>query len=300
MKKITVVLICSVVCFFCVDLIIGLLCDNALAKIPNEGERFAKSNYFITKCDKDIIIVGSSRAQCNYDPQVIIEATDNTSVFNCGIDAQGFYYEVAALNALLDRYSPKMIIWDFRIDEFENKPIESLNLLYPYYYSNDYIHSFLDDIDSSLKYKMWINAYRYNGLVGRMINMAMSPLKENRLGFGSYSSTNTSINIECQNIDVKKNDIDKKKLILFEQTISRIIDNGINLIIVQSPLFHKYVGQWETERILVQLSDKYNYAYINDSKLPNFVCNIEYIYDINHLNNLGANIFTNYLMKQIK
>ncbi len=300
MKRIIAVVLISIICFVGIDIIVGVVCDKALSHLPDEGERLAKSNYFIAKCDKDIVIIGSSRAQCNYDPNVIIDATGNYSVFNCGIDAQGFYYEIAALNALLDRYSPKAIIWDFRIDELESSKTEDLNLLYPYYYSNAYIHHFLDNIDSSLKYKLWSNSYRYNGLASRMINVIMSSKKETKLGFGSYSTTNQALHIEERSIVIERNDINQNKLQLLIKTLERIKQTNIHLYIVQSPLFHRYVGQSETDKILNVLSNTYQFVYINDSQLSEFVGKVDYIYDINHLNNNGASVFTEILMSQVK
>ncbi len=299
-KRILLTILALVVCVLLLDFGSGKVFDGLLDKLPSEGERFAKSNFVVTKVHSDFLILGSSRAECNYNSRLIQDVKLGGAVFNCGVDGSLFYFQVAALNSILDRYTPKTIVWDLQIDELAvNKQPENLGLLYPYYWKSDYIRHFLNEQEPDLKYKIWLNAYRYNATGSRILRSLRLP-QSDKLGFLAHSSGAGFKIVDFFSIDIKQEPLDDKKVQLLKETVARCKSSGVRLVLIHSPYFNEMKGESSTTRKIKEICEEYEVEFINDSQMPEFVGNHEYIYDALHLNEQGANLFTNMLIKQLE
>ena len=298
--KIGVTLVSLILCVLLIDFGVGKVFDSLLAKLPSEGERVAKSNFILTKVNSDIVIVGSSRAECNYNSRLMQDADLGGAVFNCGVDGALFFYEVAVINSILDRYTPKIIIWDLQLNELaESKQVENLGLLYPYYWRNEYICQFLNNQEPDLKYKIWLNAYRYNATASRIIRSLRIP-QSDQLGFLAHSSEATYKSERFFSSELKQESLDERKVLMFEETIQRCTSLGVRTVILHSPYYRGMIGETTTTKLAKDVCSKYGAELINDSQLPEFVGAQEYIYDAIHLNEKGATLFTSILIKQLK
>lgn len=302
MKELTRIikyLIIIIVLFVALDTIVGVVFNRLLSSLPDDGDKVAKANFVINRMSSECIVVGSSRALSHYDTRVLVDSIPNTTIYNCGIDGQGTYYTDVLVNLLLDRYSPKTIIWDFKYLEFTKPGIDNLSMLYPYYYSNKSVKSFLDRVEPTLQYTIWINSYRYNGTASRIIKSSISNTNSSNLGFESHSSTITSKDIVCDTINIETDVLDNEKVNLFEKTVQRIKESGIELYVVLSPVFDKLKGDNKTVDALKCLASKYNFVVIDFSQDPDFVGNVAYVYDKDHLNAVGADLFTKKMVNKI-
>ena len=69
-------------------------------------------NYVFSECKDDILIIGNSRAQHHYDPQ--IGTALKMSCYNAGQDGgHSILLSYAQIRILTERYSPKIIILEF-------------------------------------------------------------------------------------------------------------------------------------------------------------------------------------------
>ena len=162
-KKIIIALAGFCVCFLILDFGIGKFFDWAIKQMPSEGERVAKSEFIINNVETDFLIIGSSRAEAHYDCKVLTDSMPGYSVFNCGVDGQRFYYINMAFNTIMDRYTPRVVIWDFQLrDLVEDNETENLSLIYPYYYYNPRAKELLDMSNPSLKFILLNNFYSDN------------------------------------------------------------------------------------------------------------------------------------------
>lgn len=302
-KKIIIAIVGFIVCFLVVDFGVGKFFDWAMTKMPSEGERVAKSYYSLNKVTDDIIIVGSSRAETGYNSMILMDSLQNYNVFNCGGDDQGFFYTNLLVNSILDRYSPKCILWDFREDELGGKPIENLSLVYPHYWKNEYIRKELDLIEGSqFKFLMWINAYRYNATAGRILRSQVNYNKKSpsTYGFMGKDAKLNTMRIIPKDFEIKNGKLDSVKVRKFKATAMRMKECGCKLVVIVSPMYNDYnqdnVYTRETEKIC---NDK-DIMFIDDSHMDGFVHNNEFAYDNYHLNVKGANVFTRRLIGQIK
>lgn len=299
-KRIIIALVAFAGCFLILDIAIWLWLDHVRHNLPMDGERTAKAEYVINKVNTDIVIIGSSRAQAHYDTYVFRDSFPNLSIFNCGGDGQKFWYCEIVTNCILNRYSPKLIIWDFNLNDLE--PLdENLSLLYPYFKENNYIRNRLLEHDPLLKYKLWLNTYRYNGSGSRILTASRLPkdFGKDRLGYSGHKPLKT---ISMVFGDLHYNYIapDSNKVEQLEQTIRKAQEKGVKLVFTISPVVNKITGENSTIEILRGLCSKYNIPLIDDSQLDGFVGNPNQGYDSNHLNSEAAALFTRTLISQIK
>ena len=94
------------------DSLVGFVFDTLIQRLPQEGERVAKSYYAFHGVESDIVIVGSSRAETTYDCKMLMDSTPGISIYNCGGDGQGLFYCNALINSIFDRYTPRCVVWD--------------------------------------------------------------------------------------------------------------------------------------------------------------------------------------------
>jgi len=64
----------------------------------------------------DAIFNNLPRAACNYDTKVLSVSFPEWSVYNAGLSGASFDISSIVLNSIIDRYAPKVIIWDFKED----------------------------------------------------------------------------------------------------------------------------------------------------------------------------------------
>lgn len=299
LKKILIAFAGFIVCFMILDFGVGRFFDWAIKQMPSEGERVAKSEYVINKVKANFIVIGSSRAEAHYDSKVIKEAFPEYSVFNCGVDGQLFYYINTSFNAIMDRYTPKVVVWDFQLKDLVDDTPENLSLLYPYYYSNDCIRTLLDSQDNTLKLMLWNNCYRYNGTASRILR-AMRMNESSKMGFSAHESGDKSRKIRGDDMFLKNQELIADKIALLSSTIRRAKKKGIKLVLCVSPMYVNLKGQSGTINYLRELAEQNNMIFIDDSQLDDFIRQEDYWYDGGHLNSFGAKKFTGILISQIK
>lgn len=298
-KKIIIAIVGFVVCFLVFDFGVGKFFDWAMTKMPSEGERVAKSDYVINKVDADFIVIGSSRAEAHYDSKVIQDAFPEYSVFNCGVDGQLFNYINTAFNSIMDRYSPKVVVWDFQLKDLVDDTPMNLSLLYPYYYQNENVKKALDDQDATLKYVLWNNCYRYNGTAGRILR-AMRMSERNKMGFSAHPTDRTRNLIPENNSIHADMKINENRISKIEHSIKRAKEQGIDVVFCVSPYLSQISEKHPTLIELKSLSDKYSIRFIDLSQLDGFVGDEKFWYDGGHLNAEGAEKFTKILVNNLK
>lgn len=298
-KKIAIALVGFCVCFLVLDFGVGKFFDWAIKQMPSEGERVAKSEYVINKVDADFLVIGSSRAEAHYDSKVIQEIYPEYNVFNCGVDGQLFYYANTAFNCIMDRYSPKVVIWDFQLKDLVEDEPENLSLIYPYYYQNENVKAVLDEQDATLKYILWNSCYRYNGTASRILR-ATRMSENNKMGYLAHPTADTSRKFESVDIVLKNQTVIEGKINHLDYTLKSATDKGIKVVLCVSPMYNMVVGESGTIKCLRELSEKYNIQFVDASQWEEFLHSDKYWYDAGHLNAVGATAFTRKMLELIE
>lgn len=288
-----------------VDYIVGNLLDNMLPKMPNNVE-VGKTEFALNKVNNDVLIVGSSRAAHHYVTSMISDSL-NTDAYNLGRDGCFFTYQCCVVNSVLERYTPKIIIWEVDFDglnKSNNDPIESL---YPYYDNKSFIRKTINESEGwKSKISMFFKMYRYNTtaikIVPRLLSKSIVPPNDNLLGYDPIAPKKHIIPLKLEKQQNKQKSIDPRKVARFKYLISNASDKGINLVIVDSPVFYlidNLQGN-ESKKMMEDICRQNNMPFIDNRQLENFLNNPDLFADKTHLNSKGAKIYTELFVEQLR
>lgn len=297
LKSIVLSLAGFALCFVLMDYGVGLFFEWAIAQLPAEGERVAKSEYVLNRVEADVVVLGSSRAESHYDCSVIKQYFPDFSVFNCGVDGQQFYYTCAVFNSIMDRYTPKIIIWDFSNNDLGKTDVENLTLLYPHYSVSDFIRLLLDKHDAKLRFALMSNCYKYSGTASRIIR-AMFLSESHNMGFVARPTKNRSVGFVADGKYGEFSPIVAEKADMLSSCFKRAHDAGTTICVCASPSYVKFDGISPTIEFLKNESEKYGFVFFDGSILPDFIRKDEYWYDSRHLNVLGAEEYSRIVMRR--
>lgn len=285
------------------DVLVGVVFDNMIKKLPSEGERVAKSYYAFHNVGTDIVIIGSSRAETTYDCKIIMDSLPDYTAFNCGGDGQAFFYCNTLINSILDRYTPRCIIWDVSVWETGGRDYENLSLVFPYYREDENVKKAVDAIEgSSFKYKLFFNSYRYNATAGRIIRACFfTPSSSGSvLGFWPRKSADNTRLLVPEDFKILENArFNEKKIKCIGRTLERADSLGCKMVMSISPMYNDFNQDNKYSRKLSELCQQYNAVFVDNSHLEGFVHNNEYAYDRVHVNYEGAEIFSRIFAHQL-
>lgn len=257
----------------------------------------------LLKVKDDIILIGASETTHGYIPQIIRDSL-KMSVYNCGKDGYRFYYQASMVDGILNRYSPKLILWSIYPD-FLSRPslndIERLSILKPFANENDFIRNILLKRDYLEKYKLYSNLYRFNSKFLPLVFKILSDDYSFEYG-GFQPLINRNNKYPSRHFTSVKNDLDTNLVSSLTKILEKCKNAGTNVIFVLPPRLeiHDYsrTNQYKKLRHIANLYktpiiDKYynSEEFLNDST---------YFKDVGHLNRRGAVKFSTLISSDIK
>lgn len=287
-----------------VFILLCLMIDFAIGKVVqvlfySQENKLSKG---ILKTESDILIVGSSRANHHYIPEIFSD-TLKMSCFNMGSGGQGTYYNYAIIGSVFERYSPKIIIMDVMDADINKRDIDKdrLSELLPYYSISENIRAVIDIKGSKERIRLFSRVYPYNSKLSSIvfsfvmkgsnpfiINDGYIPLEGN-IGYNPIVVENREQNI-----------IDSVKINMLLKIVELCKQHNTTLIIVMSPKYLKYTNEStfiETLSILLEKQDIRIWDYEQD---PRFITKGELFKDELHLNNQGAIEYSRIIAGRIK
>ncbi len=281
---------------FVIDFISGKVFGYMLEHAKG-GDNF-RNNFIMNKVDDEILVFGSSRALHHYNP-IIISDSLGMSCYNCGQDAMGVLVSYARYQSICKRYHPKMVIYDImpKYDLLQGDNHQSLKWLRAYY-DCEGIAEVFESIDSSEKYKMLSQMYRYNTNFGQLIIENIHPVQAPSVkGFRPKDAMMDTMKVDRKkNVEDKEIIYDSLKLTYLRKMILESKDTKI--IFAMSPW---YVGYDTTVlQPIKQICAEYNIPFLDFSNDSKFMYNNNFFYDGGHLNAKGADEFTKDLVKKMK
>ena len=181
--------ILKIILFFAIvvvtDIGVGMLGDY-LQTHARKG--FAKhTNDLVMKDYHDVVILGSSRAHHHYDTPFLSD-TLGLDVYNAGYDGNGVVLAYGLLSMMLERYSPKLVVFDVEpafdiyIYDSDNGHKRYLKYLKPYY-KNDIISDIIRDVSEEEWYKVHSGLIRYNSIFISMISDNLRSSQDDNDGY---------------------------------------------------------------------------------------------------------------------
>jgi hypothetical protein len=223
------------VIIFLVDRGLGSILQYFLFK-EKQGDSFV-TRRAVTEASEDILIIGSSRAQHHYIPELITRKT-GLSCFNFGRDGMKLRYYETIFDAILSYHKPKIIVMDLTFNDFEDDP-EELQLvtsaIIPFMNENHALEDQIYNLSRSEYYKAKMSMlYRFNSLPISVIqhnigigNVAVSGYKP----LQGSEVTMSKVSIQ-DNRGYKES---KGRLQIFENIVKIAKARNIKLFVVLSP-----------------------------------------------------------------
>lgn len=297
-----------IILLFIVDRIIGdvfvSIKDYGLKVNPEN--RGLKEPFIIEKVDAEVLIIGSSKASRHYVASLLSDSL-GISVYNCGQDGCFFLYQNCILNMVLDRYHPKMILWDIQPNLFDGstdnaKEYQNVRNFSPYYHEgNQWVVSYVKSQSKNTWMKMQSEMFGYNSkLLNYLFPLFSSSSKET---FGYIPLPNYGYSFPKLEKDaivehyVRATD----KLDLLSSTIERCNTLGIQLKLFISPEYRIKSEAYQSEaRDIKKVASSLGVDCYDYSSFPLFMNDSTLFKDVSHLNDKGARLYTNLVLSKIK
>lgn len=260
----------------------------------SKGGTTGKDNYIKNTLNEDIVIMGSSRAQHHYIPEIISDSL-NKSVYNAGMDGKGIILNYGLLLEVLKRHKPETIIYELT-PSFDWRNGDNTRYL-PHLrlaYELSGIDSIFWDVDYTERFKMLSRSYRVNSLVPHLIYDNIHPQKDNNNGYVPNYGVYKGPNKYKKDYSIQKEVIDSLKIKYINKLIDLCKKENIKLIFSISPAlydteYYEY-GRKIADINKLQLIDSYTSDQFEDYSIYQ---------DENHLNDKGAQIYTKWIISKI-
>lgn len=296
MKKFVI----NILLFFGIVAVVDVVAGTVLWYIQSSkaGGRTGAEYYACKESNEDVIIMGSSRAQHHYIPQIISDSL-KMSCINAGQDGNGIIMQYGRWKMISERYAPKLIIYDITsfYDLDENDNMTYIDRLKPFCNDID-VRNYVAGIFPLERVKLISRLYRYNYKFLEMISDCMHGKGDNNRGyFPLYGQIRPDAINKTQ---IRKEiSIDHLKVHYLEQLAKDCIEKNTKLVFVVSPTFNR-ISNFDEYLVPVEaIAERYNVQLFNyyDSELSSIQSLFK---DSQHLNDEGAKQFISEIVSHIK
>jgi len=229
----------------------------------------------------NIVILGSSRAAHHYIPFLIEEKT-GFSAYNLGQDGSNALIDLIKLSLLVDKYKPKLVIYDISAITFQTKPVSSVYPLYDF----KPVKKIIDRLSIYNPIIFFLaTSYKYNSIYLSLLKKIITPgdLLHGYVPLSGSLKLYENIKKNTGSIPIE----DQECINYVRNIISLCRYNKIKLIFVNSPRLN--YGPLKIPNELKQTELKY--IDMNYKDYPEFN-NKKYYRDYSHLNKDGALLFS--------
>lgn len=303
MKKFIIHILLFFIIVIAIDFIIGLTGDYLISHVKYGDAK--RTNDLLMVDKHDVVILGSSRARHHYDTPFLSD-TLGLDVYNAGFDGNGVILAYGLLELMLERYQPKLIVFDvepaFDIIEYkdDNNHNRYITRLKPYY-KNETVGDIIKSVSHEEWYKVHSGMLRYNMSLLTMFAEEVTKRGDFIKGFyplqGVYKRSPEQSKVQAKSKSVPiKNDL--FKLDYMEKLVYLAKAKDVPLLIVASP---KY-GNVDSKGIqpILDICEKYHIPLADYYANEQFMNHMEWFKEPMHLNATGARSFSELVSSDIR
>lgn len=288
---------------FVTDILVGKVFTYLLTK-QIDG-RFYKIKYSLDHSFEDIIIIGSSRGETNYNPNVFSKVL-SMNCWNASRGGQSIPYFITVGKEILSRYSPKIIILNLETSALEGQiDNERVGILRPFTNLHKHIHAYLSQINRFEKYKLKSNIYINNSVSFYFFRPFFLKNKDGSPGESGWKPQRGKLapsiipeNRGYRNANSKQA-LNPDKVLMFNGLVELAHEKKSKIIVVFSPEF-PIVSETATMEYIKLFSKVKNYYTFDFSRNTTFTGKLNYFFDEQHMNDDGANVFSYMIANEIQ
>ena len=293
--------IIKIVVFFLIIAVIDQIGGRFLKYLDSHsqyGDTFTRE-YITSRCTEDVIIMGSSRGNHHYDPQIINDSL-NLSCYNCAYDALGILNMYGRYLLMIRTHTPKILIYDiFAPNEIYGDEKDHLKFLdgMKQYANTPQVMGIFDDIAPMEHYKLQSRLYQYNTKLFYMLSEIRGKWTPAKLGYIPLDGT-----MEHQpkpySAEYTNQEPDSVKLKYMRKLIHDAQTKGTKVILCISP---RYGASPNGDLApIIKLAKEEQVPLLNHYTDKRFTTKKEYFKDSFHLNRIGATAYTKMIASEIK
>lgn len=305
--KYLVIVALVIVAVACVDKAVGRVLDYLHDAIPVTVDS-GKRNFALKELDSDIVVVGSSRAAHHYVSRKIADSLAMTA-YNVGLDGCFYLDNCFMMHSILSRYSPKMILLEIDGGALFDNTRNPLEGLYHYYGKDEYAKNIIDQEEGKMTgVKLMSSLYRHNAnsfkTIGNGIKGLRSKVQDSLLGYNPlpFKKKLTELKLEKQSNNEANNVLSDRKIELLDNLLALAKEKNVKVILISSPVFKVLSGNYRniSQEKIAEIANKYGFEYWDYSANPLFLEHPEWFNDAAHLNERGADCFTDIIIERVK
>jgi len=259
-----------------------------------------RTTYSMDSTNAEMLVFGSSRANHHYVPE-IFEGELDVSFYNTGRDGNFILYNYAIFKTILDRYNPKIVIFDINPSElnYSITSYDRLSNLLPYISQNNSITEIIQYRSPFEKIKLLSSIYPYNSLLTTIFIGNLTVNKSRKADVKGYVPIfKQKSDIQPKVFDTLLCNLDTLKINCLEKVLRLCRQHDVQLIFVQSPSLISYTYN-VAEKYLQSFIAQNKGIYLNYNNDSFFLSNPRYFADASHLNDSGARRFSELLVEQL-
>ncbi len=292
MKKILTYACLTLLAVVIIDVLYGIAIEHMSAH-----HRISSVDH-IQEATEDIAIIGSSRANHHYDPQVFSDSLQLTA-YNYGIEALNIFADQAVLAMLLTQSErkPAMVILDLSESDISDVPgwnSDHLSLLYPYA-NIPAVDRMLDDVidPRELFFVRYSKLYRYNSCIVDYLK----PEKEQKRKDG-FSPLQGRWSGELED-EASSYEVSPQKMDYLERFIALCTHNHVLLVLSTSPNYKRLPKEQAWVTAIEQVAHQHHIPYLYHEQDAAFLAHPEWFNEPYHLNAEGAAVFTKLIIPEL-
>lgn len=283
--------------FVMIDQIAGVFFQMVSDSIHIGGT--GRDNYICNAVKDDILIFGSSRAESHYNAQLITDSLGVTA-YNCGESGNGVILNYGRLLMILERHTPKCIIYDVMPDFDYLMGEDNHKYLYrlkPHYYRKG-IKGIFDDVDIKEKYKMLSGLYRFNSSFFQNLLVFITGISTDSgvRGFRPMKGELDPLKVADDGMNYDGFICDSLKINYIQEFINKT--KASDVLFVVSPLW--YGQDTSVFQPIKDLCKKNNIRFVDFSNDDKYVHNDSLFKNGQHLNAKGADVFSKEIVELLK
>ncbi|WP_158825713.1 hypothetical protein [Mucilaginibacter lacusdianchii] len=270
---------------------------NLFYNMPSQGYMYTRLKDADTTKNLDILILGSSRAFMGYDVRVFNQS--QYKAFNLGSPAQSFIQTELLAKRYINRFKPKVVLFDVHPDLFNNPGVESaIDLASNAPFGTDLLQMAIKvnniRVYNTLLYSMYRQLFfKNNSYTEPMVKSYGDYIKGGSVQPAPQDPYKAPAVIKPYAMEV-----DDMQLKAFEQTIAYLNENHVKYILLQGPVEKTEYLTRKNNHQIDSLISSYG-TYYNANKLLNLPDSL-YQKDGKHLNQKGIEVYDKFIIKYLK
>ncbi len=248
-----------------------------------------------TPINADLLIIGNSRAWCQYSPQ-ILDSILGTNAYNIGIDGSAINRQRARYD--IYRYyqpQPKYIIQNVEFFTLEGLTVGYEREQFMPYIFYPYIRNRIIESGEPFSFgELYIPMYRYY-----INNVYDEYTKFDYIIEKGYSGNDSQWDgSKLESIEPYYAQIDSQALSIFIDFLEEMQQDSLQIVLVSAPIYvgatEKVLNYDDFNELYANIATKYKIHFLDYSNMS--ICaNTTYFYNATHLNKQGAELFSTQL-----